>query len=545
MLRIAVNGPPIKCRRPDASASRFFLYILSILILALSSEVASNGSQFLFSKGAEAFTEAQLSTEWLNAEIPNQIMESYNKGAFRNCIIHLQSLINLHLPDGRRDTYLFLLAECQSKLKLHQFAQIHLQEILDKYPGSPHHAKALFRLAQIQYIDNKDTLLTEIFQTIRKRFPNDPLTDATAFLLAKHHMENQRYSEVIQCVKIIKENSPYFQAGLFLSALALNWQGKSEAALVVLTSLLKSASSKHIRDECHLVIGHIYAKLKQYDNARKNFDKVPKNSPRTVLAKLKTAMTYMNEENHREAIKISRPLLAHEKYHFEAALVLLTSYWESKDTSRAFAVRRYLSNYGRLMQIIIKIEEEKLMLDDLNRQFQTLLLHPNRNRLSINKDAFPLQIKKLKNKHLALLSKLKKEQSITGHINSRNILENRLLKHFEADMTTLKVRYTSVVNQINRDNKVLTDTLIHKKAADLAYEQEQLRELVTRLQQHITKTTEHNESDAALVQPKLVDVGFLMYQRLKSRYHLINEQIRALTKKRDEFVRLKAAEDTK
>ncbi len=40
------------------------------------------------------------------------------------------------------------------------------------------------------------------------------------------------------------------------------------------------------------------------------------------------------------------------------------------------------------------------------------------------------------------------------------------------------------------------------------------------------------------IQPKLIDVGMILYERLKKRYHAVNENIRTYRKKRDLFLKL-------
>ena len=165
----------------------------------------------------------QLDRSWLELEVnplqkmnllsPDlfyQALENYKKEFYRQTILELKKLYAVGIPDGRTDTYLFMMAESYNQLQLFTFAnQLYLKQY-EEYPENYNTPYALYRL-QNYYYHNKNYLeSSRYYQMIAALPQNHPVKDAALYVQAKVLFLNNNYKEAFELANSISETSSFY-----------------------------------------------------------------------------------------------------------------------------------------------------------------------------------------------------------------------------------------------------------------------------------------------------------------------------------------------
>ncbi|MBF0430666.1 MAG: hypothetical protein HQK83_05275 [Fibrobacteria bacterium] len=505
----------------------------------------------IFSDALESQISPMVISGMVTPEINKKIVNDYKTGKYRSAIVSLRRIISMNLPDGRMDYYLFVIAECYHQLELHRYALEYYNKLIEDFHDSPYQAESLFRVLQTYYVLEKDTLAGETYDRIKNEFPGHTMNTAASYLYAKFLAGKHDYSKAISLLKMVGQGSPYYDASRFLIAMCMKWTGKTEAAITLLVTLSKASGRQLIKNECYLTIGHLYHRLGKYSSAIKYYNKVDKGSEQYDLARLKKATVLLSMEKYDDAVKSSRLLINSKEYFFEASLILLNAYWELKDSVQAFDVRNRLSFHVKLIRILMYVEEEHFMLNNLRRQWEAFSMTPfqddpeKKTMIKLNEEDARKNIHGMLGRLIDIKERLRRfyVEDLSEH--GTGMFEKKLLELCEKELTALKEKIQALqpriakqVREANFNMLLVSDSLnSEKKLLDsLEHEQGNITNLLGELYV-LSRTQKMDRAKTQEMQPKLIDVGMILYERLKKRYHTTNENIRNYRQKRDRFLK--------
>jgi len=516
----------------------FFTIICTAWCLCTGRVFATEDLKLKFSDAVKNYYEPIIVSEILNKNIPSQIMKNYNNKLFRNAIVDLRRLKKLQLPDGRLDAYTFMEGECYFQMNLLDFSFVNYREIVEFFPDSKLYDESLFRIIQIYDKKHSDSLILHYHNIFKKRSPNHILLSGSSFILSKSYYYNEQYETTKLELNNIKLESPYYYSGRFLFAICLIKENRLEEAIEMLSDIAEKSENMIIRDESQLTMGILYNTLDNPKKALQHFSSVSKSSERHSLAKLKKAQIYFNEKSYKKVIKTATPVLKNSNYFFEASLILLDTYWTLKDSINGNIVRNRLSLHAKLTRILIILEEEKIFLQDLDRKLSELgNITSNNKSLEKFEENISSKIEKMNSNLNKLKKSLKDYLPSNQKISVNGIREQKLMQIYNINLKIIQKEIKELKSSIQTggrnsqpENKLKTLDRLKILSESEKKNSHIISELLVLNQEIINSNNEGTE-----LQPKFIDVGMIMYKKLKTSYQKSNQKIRKFTQRLEEL----------
>ncbi len=388
------------------------------------------------------------------------------------------------------------------------------------------------------------------YQKLHDEHSNHPMVAAASYIYAKSLIRLQQFKSAQSVLQTVEPQSDIYESARFLEALCNIWQNKTPLGIRQLDSLAGRTDKKSLQDECHLTLGLLYHQNRQEDSALIYLDRVPASSSQYDLATLKKAMVHLGRSNYNKAIEAARPALNNNRYFYEVCMVLIDAYYGLRDSTNAIIVRNRLSLHARLTRLLSLAQEERLLLNDLERHSLQILNDAQQadsaaysREIKNNHDIITKRVEEnLKNLE-QISNTLTGFSSLDEPVAVRGILEKKFMERTEIDLTLINTKIQKLRAGIKARSQASPGgpfepvmTSAQRSGLDSLFtRQEQLQRLLGDLRGLYQSQVTADEA-SLYIQPKYIDVGMILYERLKEKFQKANQQIREYNARRDKFL---------
>jgi len=487
----------------------------------------AQGADFLFSDAVNEIFDPGFETEFYGPEVNSDLMRNYQSGNYRSVVVELRRLLNLSLPDGRLDFYHFLLAECYLALNLPELALESYRQTLYFAPQTQFEEKSLFRVTQLHAAQGRESDMELSWKALREKFPNGNLNAGAAYLVAKAYAAQGRDAEALSASSVPQDQGPFRPSFLFLKGFLLSRENRTVEAIDTLRTLFKMGKNRALQDEAALTLGRIYTEAGILDSALSLYSEIKSSSLHFPIAQLKKAFVYLLQGKADQALALATLNAKDPDLMYESALIRMDSYYALRDTLKARRTWEELTSHARFTRIRGLIEEEKIFLQDFQwrqkRLFDAYSLQGNKNKKALNQlSDIALQGEKLSASLQLLQNELNRFPEFLGDWKLEGTLEKKYLEYIEGQWVSLekkiKESQDSPAKGMGSDGQL--DALLEKRR-DLFRLRSDIYELMARLQK--------KNADISQVQAKYIDVGLMIYGRLKKSLYTSSQQERELS----------------
>jgi tetratricopeptide (TPR) repeat protein len=519
-------------------------YLFLILSLVVIFHAAPLSSYYIMNAPLDAYKGPFALSEFELPDAYADILSEYQKGNFRLCILKLNALLEMALPDGRYDNYLFIAGECYQQLKLNKFAVRLYRQLIDEYPASPYFKYATYRLQENAYLKDDSKTARLFFNMIQRQFGFEPIGFASKFIEAKRLYKKNKIAEADKLLVAIPAASALIHPATFIRGLCSITNNDIEKAVLQLDVVVKNTKNVALREEALLILSELYYKLKRDSLAIAFLKNIPEASPKYGKALLLSSQFLLKTGDLENAVLLGEKLLVHEEgaFMFEAAMVLEAAYLKKNQHKKIEEIRTYLELTVRKKKLVFDIYRELDILAEMQTRFNHFYLNMVEQYTSLDKkrrghqifSTVSYKITRLKNKYIALLKTLDREGHVLG---SSGFHEIRYMEIVDGQIEVLTQRNDSLFNELQlltakRDtvNARAENALIQKRSALL----DSIQKLNEIKEDIINYCLGENIvfRDSEDIQAKFVDWNFMRMSNLKDKLRSVYKEILTLERER-------------
>ena len=192
----------------------------------------------------------------------------------------------------------------------YEFAENKFHQLIENFPNSLQVENAWYAIGQLNYkLGNYEPSRTA-FSNILANFPNSEFKDDAQLLIAQSFLDENEYEQAYpEFDKLGTEefkNYPELQAeSMYKAAFCLNQLDRHDDAISRYTNFITQFPDHNLVTAAYFDQGVIYAKQKDYDNARVNYELAMQNTAdRGLQAEIQSAIgqTYFDQEDYENAV---------------------------------------------------------------------------------------------------------------------------------------------------------------------------------------------------------------------------------------------------
>ena len=192
----------------------------------------------------------------------------------------------------------------------YEIAEAKFIQLIENFPNSQQIENAWYAIGQLNYkLGNFEPSRTA-FSNIIANFPNSDFKDDAQLLIAQSFLDENEYEQAYpEFDKFATEefkNFPELHAeAMYKAAYCLNQLDRHDEAITRYTNFITQFPDHNLVTAAYFDQGAIYAKQKDYDNARVNYELAMQNTAdRAVQADIQSAIgqTYFDQEDYENAI---------------------------------------------------------------------------------------------------------------------------------------------------------------------------------------------------------------------------------------------------
>lgn len=192
----------------------------------------------------------------------------------------------------------------------YEIAEAKFMQLIENFPNSLQIENAWYAIGQLNYkLANFEPSRTA-FSNIIANFPNSEFKDDAQLLIAQSFLDENEYEQAYpEFDKFATEefkNFPELHAeAMYKAAYCLNQLDRHDEAISRYTNFITQFPDHNLVTAAYFDQGAIYAKQKDYDNARVNYELAMQNTAdRSVQADIQSAIgqTYFDQEDYENAI---------------------------------------------------------------------------------------------------------------------------------------------------------------------------------------------------------------------------------------------------
>ena len=192
----------------------------------------------------------------------------------------------------------------------YELAEAKFTQLIDNFPNSLQVENAWYAIGQLNYkLGNYESSRTA-FNNILVGFPNSEFKDDAQLLIAQSFLDEsnyeQAYPEFDKFATDEFKNYPELHAeSMYKAAYCLNQLNRDDEAIGRYTNFITQFPEHQLVTAAYFDLGHIYAKQKDYDNARVNFELALQNTAdRGLQSEIQSAIgqTYFDQADYENAI---------------------------------------------------------------------------------------------------------------------------------------------------------------------------------------------------------------------------------------------------
>jgi len=239
------------------------------------------------------------------------------------------------------------------KQEKYELAEPKFQALIENFPNSLFVENAWYAVGQLNYKLQKFDQSRRAFKAILDGFPNSEFKDDAQHLIAQSFLNEQNYEQAnLEFDKLATEEFktyPDLQAeAMYKAAFCLNQLARDQEAIERYATFITKFPTSEYVTAAYFDTGTIYAKQKDYDNARANYELALQNTnDQDLKAEIQTTIgrTYYDQQDYQNAIVAFNKLLEeypNSKYIAESKLGVADSYFKLKNWSEASAAYQRL-----------------------------------------------------------------------------------------------------------------------------------------------------------------------------------------------------------
>ena len=227
-----------------------------------------------------------------------------------------------------------------------ELAEPKFTQLIENFPNSLFVENAWYAIGQLNYKLQNYEDSRQAFKAVLDGFPNSDFKDDAQHLIAQSFLNESNYEQAYQEFdKIATEefkNYPDLQAeAMYKAAYSLNQLGRDDEAIGRYTNFITQFPESQYVTAAYFDQGAIYARQKDYDNARVNYELALQNTAdRTLQSEIQSAIgrTYFDQGDYENAIVSYNTLLEEypeSDFIAEAKLGIADSHFRLQNWSEA------------------------------------------------------------------------------------------------------------------------------------------------------------------------------------------------------------------
>ena len=227
-----------------------------------------------------------------------------------------------------------------------ELAEPKFTQLIENFPNSLFVENAWYAIGQLNYKLQNYEDSRQAFKAVLDGFPNSDFKDDAQHLIAQSFLNESNYEQAYQEFdKIATEefkNYPDLQAeAMYKAAYSLNQLGRDDESIGRYTNFITQFPESQYVTAAYFDQGAIYARQKDYDNARVNYELALQNTAdRTLQAEIQSAIgrTYFDQGDYENAIVSYNALLEgypESDFVAESKLGIADSYFRLENWSEA------------------------------------------------------------------------------------------------------------------------------------------------------------------------------------------------------------------
>ena len=198
-----------------------------------------------------------------------------------------------------------------------ELAEPKFMQLIENFPNSLSVENAWYAIGQLNYKLQNYEDSRQAFKSVLDGFPNSEFKDDAQYFIAQSFLNESNYEQAYQEFdKIATEeykNYPELQAeAMYKAAFSLNQLGRDDEAIGRYTNFITQFPESQYVTAAYFDQGAIYARQKDYDNARVNYELALQNTAdRDLQAEIQSAIgrTYSDQGDYENAIVAYNTLL--------------------------------------------------------------------------------------------------------------------------------------------------------------------------------------------------------------------------------------------
>ena len=245
-----------------------------------------------------------------------------------------------------------------------ELAEPKFTQLIENFPNSLFVENAWYAIGQLNFKLQNYEDSRQAFKAVLDGFPNSDFKDDAQHLIAQSFLNESNYEQAYQEFdKIATEefkNYPDLQAeAMYKASYSLNQLGRDDEAIGRYTNFITQFPESQYVTAAYFDQGAIYARQKDYDNARVNYELALQNTAdRTLQSEIQSAIgrTYFDQGDYENAIVSYTTLLEEypeSDYIAEAKLGIADSYFRLSNWSQAtVAYERVINEHAEATDFI-------------------------------------------------------------------------------------------------------------------------------------------------------------------------------------------------
>lgn len=227
-----------------------------------------------------------------------------------------------------------------------ELAEPKFMQLIENFPNSLFVENAWYTIGQLNYKLQNYEDSRQAFKSVLDGFPNSDFKDDAQYFIAQSFLNESNYEQSYQEFdKIATEeykNYPELQAeAMYKAAFSLNQLGRDDEAIGRYTNFITQFPESQYVTAAYFDQGAIYARQKDYDNARVNYELALQNTAdRGLQAEIQSAIgrTYYDQGDYENAIVSYSALLEQypeSEFIADAKIGIADSHFELANWSEA------------------------------------------------------------------------------------------------------------------------------------------------------------------------------------------------------------------
>ena len=198
-----------------------------------------------------------------------------------------------------------------------ELAEPKFTQLIENFPNSLFVENAWYAIGQLNYKLQNYEDSRQAFKAVLDGFPNSDFKDDAQHLIAQSFLNESNYEQAYQefdkiATEEFKNYADLQAEAMYKAAYSLNQLGRGDEAIGRYTNFITQFPESQYVTAAYFDQGAIYARQKDYDNARVNYELALQNTAdRTLQAEIQSAIgrTYFDQGDYENAIVAYKTLL--------------------------------------------------------------------------------------------------------------------------------------------------------------------------------------------------------------------------------------------